>query len=225
MKTRLLSLSTVALGVLALTACGGGTTTGGGTITPPPTSTYPYNPNASSTQATDTRVPYRGDWVLVAHLGDNTDRRGLISINAVASDATFLNAGGGVGGWCVSSTGCSQNTEVGTALIGSQGGKLSVGLVPRDGKTARFYFTDTDGEVTVSNGLPVIAGSGTWTLADGTQQTATFALVQSSSTPAVKASSLQMNTAQQVATQVISQQQLQIINNAPLAQALTSHFK
>jgi len=219
-KTRLLSLSTVALGLLALTACGGGTTT-----TPPPTPVYPYNPNASTIQSTDTRVPYRGDWVLAAHLADNTDRRGLVSINVVASDATFLNAGGGVGGWCVSNTGCSQNTEVGTALIGSQGGKLSVGLVPRNGSTARFYFTDTDGEVTVTNGLPVIAGSGTWTLADGTQQAATFALVQSSSTPTVKASSLQVNAAQQVATQALSQQKLQATNNAALAQALTAHLK
>ena len=218
MKARLLGLGTVALGLMVLTACNGGGT-------PAPAPVYPYNPNASTTQSADARVPYRGDWVLAAQLSDGTSRRGLVSISLVASDATFLNTGGGVGGWCVSAGTCTQNAEVGTMLIGSQGGKLAAGLVPRTATTARFYFTDTDGVVEMSNGLPVIAGSGTWTMNDGTTQGATFALVQASSAPTVAAASLQTTAATQVATMTLSQQRLQAINNPVLAQALISHFK
>ena len=164
----------------------------------------PYNPNASITQNTETRTAYQGTWVMVAQLDDQTNRYGVASISVNASSASVLNAGGGVLGWCASST-CATNDETGTVIAGSvkvgSSALLSVGMTPRNSTALRFFMTDADGIVDTVNGKPVIAGQGTWTV-NGQDVNAFFAFVQTSSTlsaqalGSVSASSLDAATVQ-----------------------------
>ncbi|MFC4454704.1 hypothetical protein [Deinococcus sonorensis] len=209
--------SALMAGLLALTACGGGGN-------PTPVGTYPYNPDASTTQSTDTRIAYRGDWALAATLADGTKRTGVVSISVKGSDASFLNAGAGAGGWCMNPA-CTTPEEQGTVLIGSLSGKLTVGMVPDGGNSTRFYFEDTDGLVKVVNGHAVIAGSGTWTMTNGSQQAAQLALVQVDSVPVANAASLTKSSTQQLAVQAASEVKVQTSNNPALAQAFVAHFK
>lgn len=201
---------------LVLSACGGGTST---PVVTPPTTTPPnttptpdlskvYNPAASLSQTSGGRVAYKGDWVMVVKLSDNSYRYGLNSVNVDASSATFINAGGGVSGWCRTAT-CASNEELGTLIAGSlnANGKaqLTVGMVPRNTATPRFIMADEDGIVDNINGSPVIAGSGFWT-ENGQDFDAFFSFIQTSDVPSVKASSLSPSSTAAVRTgmQVIS---------------------
>jgi len=209
---------------LVLSACGGGTstpvvtppTTTPPTTTPPNTTPTPdlskvYNPAASLSQTSGGRVAYKGDWVMVVKLSDNSYRYGVNSVNVDASSATFINAGGGVSGWCRTAT-CASNEELGTLIAGSlnANGKaqLTVGMVPRNAATPptpRFIMADEDGIVDNINGSPVIAGSGFWT-ENGQDFDAFFSFIQTSDVPSVKASSLSPSSTAAVRTgmQVIS---------------------
>ncbi|WP_019588433.1 hypothetical protein [Deinococcus apachensis] len=176
--------------LLGLTACGGGTTT--------PDTSYPYNPNASVTQSTDARTPYRGDWVFVAILADNTKRYGVAAITDKYSDNSVKNAGGGFMAWCLRSD-CTQDDEQGTGLIGSvsvqTGAALAIGMVPEKASATRFVMTDTDGRVETKDGKAMIMGEGTWTNTAGGDQAANFVFVQ-------------VNTQSDLASQAVKQQAL-----------------
>ncbi|GBF06700.1 hypothetical protein DAERI_100063 [Deinococcus aerius] len=157
--------------LLGLTACGGGSTP----------SDYPYNPNASTVQSNDARIPYRGDWQFVAILDDKSKRYGVIAITDKASTADLKNAGGGRVAWCLRSD-CTQDEEQGVGVIGSATveGKafLSIGMTPNGGTKLRFFLTDTDGVVETKDGKATILGEGTWTNPGGGAHAANFAFVQ-----------------------------------------------
>ncbi len=158
---------------------------------PVPVLSRTYNPAASLTQVQTGSVPYHGDWVMVAQLMSGpassaavTDTRyGVASVNVDASSATFVNAGGGVLGWCRATT-CTSNDETGTAVVGSVNvsgqAALSFGMVPRNSGSPRFLMTDDDGLVDVISGSPVIAGMGVWT-ENGKDVPARLTFVQTSS--------------------------------------------
>ncbi|WP_216320670.1 hypothetical protein [Deinococcus aestuarii] len=182
--------------LLGLTACGGGGG-GGGTVTPD--TSYPYNPDASVTQSSDARIPYRGDWVFVAVLADGSKRYGVASITTKYSDASIKNAGGGFMAWCVQSD-CAKDDEQGTGLIGSASAsgtaQLTIGMVPEGSTSTRFWMIDTNGRVEKTNNQATISGQGSWIGAAGTGQAATFAFVQ-------------VNTESKLGTQQVKAQALQ----------------
>lgn len=172
--------------LLGLTACGGGSTP----------SDYPYNPNASTVQSNDARIPYRGDWQFVAILDDGSKRFGVVAITDKASTATLKNAGGGRAAWCLRSD-CAQDEEQGVGVIGSATieGKafLSIGMTPNGSSKLRFFMTDNDGVVEIKDTKATIIGEGTWTNPGGESHAANFAFVQ-------------INTKSDLASQAVRQQ-------------------
>jgi len=177
------------------------------TTSTPPTPVSLYNPDASVTESTDTRVPYQGDWVMIASLADGTTRYGTLSVSARATGLKAItNAGGGVLGWTTTST-ATSNDEVGTVLIGTVNvngsGRLFASMTPRGSGTSRLYFEDYDGKVETIQGKATLGGEGDWTTPGSTtSQSAVYAFVQLSGTPSVKAQGLSSATDRAQATAV-----------------------
>lgn len=180
--------------ILGLVACGrdtaGGSTDGsggsggtGGSGGSTGGTSYPYNPDASSTEASDTRIPYRGDWVWAAKLSDGSYKLGVLVISG-RGEATQSAKNGGTGqnAPCADANCTSINTaDYSYGLIYTQvptagAPQLTVLLGdPASTTNSRLAMVDTDGKVTTNaEGNAVVSGAGKWA---GTQD-ARVALVQ-----------------------------------------------
>lgn len=175
--------------VLGLVACGGtstpgnsgsgstggstggntGGSTGGGSTG---SATYPYNPDASATEATDTRIPYRGDWIWAAKLSDGSYKLGVLVVSTRGKEQTYAKNGGtGLNAPCTDET-CT-NIDVGSYSFGllytqlSDSGQPQPKLAallgdPASTTTSRVSMVDSDGKVaTNAEGHAVVSGRGT----------------------------------------------------------------
>ncbi|WP_216318478.1 hypothetical protein [Deinococcus aestuarii] len=148
--------------ILGLVACGGNKVGGGGGST-----TYPYNPDASATESTDTRTPYRGDWVWTAKLPDGSYTSGVLVISERGqSAAAAKNGGAGQNAPCADAGCTSINVNAfDFGLIYSQVASSGPQLVALLGDPAseanRVEMIDTDGKVsTNAQGRAVLSGAG-----------------------------------------------------------------
>lgn len=155
--------------ILGLAACNRDKAT---TVTP--VNPNAYNPDASATESTDTRIPYQGDWVWAAKLTDGSYRLGVMGIATRGTpNATAKNGGVGSNALCADATCTSVGTPnfavVLTEIVNGEA-TLTAFL------GSQLNMTDSDAKVTLNaQGRAVISGTGT--LADN-GQTARVAFVQ-----------------------------------------------
>lgn len=163
---RLLVASALMLG---LAACNRDSVT---TVTP--VNPNAYNPDASATESTDTRIPYQGDWVWAAKLADGTYRLGVTSISTRGTpNETAKNGGVGNNALCADATctgvGASNFAVILTEIINGEA-ELAAFL------GSQLSMTDSDAKVTLNaQGRAVISGTGTL---EDNGQTARVAFVQ-----------------------------------------------
>ncbi len=187
MKTR--SLILVSLGAL-LAACG---STSPGTHTPTPPAS-PFNPNASTVQSSDPRVPYSGDWVWAVVFPDDSSYTGVISITQKGnSTANFVNPGIGAAAVCNDAT-CPvvDDLAVVGSLVSTVDGtaSLTVAQATQAG-SVRWFGLDDDGVVgTEFEGKPTLTGGALWDPSSDHAVEAAFAMAQVSTNSSAGASRL-----------------------------------